>query len=583
MKLFNNLRIKMFTVVLLVNVLAMVLLSLVFYQQMISYYDREYAQSAYERVYISGRSIDDGFQQVYTVIMDTAYSNDLSLLLSKDDDESLKQVAVLLRQARERNSLLDSVYCYIPEKRLLIRSSTFEEIQVLSADEGVTWEILINRQKGTSPFFTKDIFKVEAEPIYLYSTAIGPDKERPVAYITGTIKERTLYLTYLEAISRKNENAVLLLDKDNSIMSSSRNPDEFDSDEICELLASSGQVRRDIRIGRENYYGSWCNLPFSQYSFCLLVDQRSLGNNVLGMELLYILLAVLVLILSGEFLYMSVARLNRPIERLAATMRQVGEGRLELRSAVEGNDEIGYLARSFNHMLDRMDKLIDNLANERALKRESELKALQYQIKPHFLYNTLNSIRFAAMMQGSKSVGDILASLISLLQASTNRNGVFTSVRNEVQVLKSYIEVQEFRLMDVFTVEFHISAEAEECVVPRLILQPLVENCILHGPSQERTFVHINIDAYLDKERLCLEVWDDGQGIPSDRLIGISDAAAAPVHGGMSGIGVANIQERLRLYYGDSGNLSFESDGSSYTLARIVLPISYDAEEYKLK
>ena len=197
----------------------------------------------------------------------------------------------------------------------------------------------------------------------------------------------------------------------------------------------------------------------------------------------------------------------------------------------------------------------------------------------------LNAIRFAAIMQGARNLGKLLADFVELLRASTNRHGVFIPLSEELDTLRHYTALQEFRLMDAFTVHFSIENAALNCIVPRMILQPLVENSILHGPSAKQSCCHIEVAAYVENDVLHLIVKDDGQGMTPAQMKELEHAAAAgrtPAHGGLSGIGVHNIMERLHLYYGEKARLHYESDGHSFTKAEITLPISHDIHEYEI-
>ena len=235
----------------------------------------------------------------------------------------------------------------------------------------------------------------------------------------------------------------------------------------------------------------------------------------------------------GRLRYLLSAKLNKPVENLAQVMQYVGHGDFSLRAKIEGNDEIGYLAARFNHML-------DNLENEKILKRQAELNALQYQIRPHFIYNTLNSIRFAAMIQGAKNIGELLANFIELLQVSTNREGEFGTLAEEISTLKKYVALQEFRLMNSFAVDFNLDEKTLSCRVPRLILQPFVENSIIHAPSPEKTFCRIVVSSQLRGGELVISIQDDGKGISPEVLENLSAKPTdKKTHGGFSGIGVA--------------------------------------------
>lgn len=300
------------------------------------------------------------------------------------------------------------------------------------------------------------------------------------------------------------------------------------------------------------------------------------------MQLLCILSALVILMLSAVFLYWISLRLAEPVEELAETMQEVGHGNLAVRAPVKGDDEISYLSQSFNEMLQRMNDLIEHLATEREQKKEAELKALQYQIRPHFIYNMLNAIRFAAMMQGARNIGNLLADFVELLRASTNRHGAFVPLSEEIETLRHYIALQEFRLLDAFDVAFDLQDEAMDCIVPRMILQPLVENSILHGPSEERSFCHIQVKARCAGSQLILTVRDDGQGMTESCMRMLEQGqptTSERAHGGLSGIGVHNVVERLHLYYGVQASLHYDSDGRSFTEATIRLPISRDKQE----
>lgn len=373
---------------------------------------------------------------------------------------------------------------------------------------------------------------------------------------------------------------VLLLDALRRIVSGSRLPDTAETAEIGTLVRDAPAGRGNVQLGGKRCSIAWAELPFSGMTLLLVEKQDRLLRQIFLMQLMTVLCALVIAALSSVFLYAVSARISAPVEDLAKTMQAVGRGDLGIRAVVCGADEIGYLAASFNRMLSHIESLVERLAGERVQKKEAELKALQYQIRPHFIYNTLNAIRLAALMQGAKNIAALLGSFIEVLRVSTNREGSFAPLCDEIATLRSYIALQEFRMMDVFAVSFDLAQESLACCVPRLILQPLVENSILHGPSEERPSCYIVVRSALVGDMLRLTVEDDGQGMRGDAMARMTGAAGASP-GGMSGVGVANVRERLQLYYGERGTLHYESDGRSYTRAVISLPISYGVHEYK--
>ncbi|MBQ3727020.1 MAG: histidine kinase [Selenomonadaceae bacterium] len=538
MKIVWNMRFKMFLAALVINVLGIIFAMLLFYHYAAEHFYSEYAASLQERVFIGAKNADAAFQKIYRATLDISFDAQVSELINRGDFATL---ATRLRNYREKNSLADDIYIFLPDKKILIRSEEYNSVQTLNETTAAAWKKIIDGQSGMRPIFAENILSPAAKKIFLYKAKVqGAD-----AFVTTQISERGFYYNFIDDLGAGDSNIALMSDAAGNIVSQSRAYSNLNGNDF---------IRAEVEM------------PLSHYSIQLLVSKKKIHGKITFMQILSVLGVIFILLLSTFLLYMLAAKLNEPVENLAQVMQDVGHGNFSLRATVDGNDEIAYLAERFNHML-------DNLENEKFLKRRAELHALQYQIRPHFIYNTLNSIRFAAMIQGAKNIGELLANFIELLQVSTNREGEFGTLAEEISTLKKYIALQEFRLMNSFAVDFNLAEETLSCRVPRLILQPFVENSILHAPSPEKTFCRIVIASELRGDELIITVTDDGKGMSPEVLENLS---AKPrdekTHGGFSGIGVSNIRERLRLYYGDAGKVICESDGRSFTKISIVLP-----------
>ena len=538
MKIVWNMRFKMFLAALVINVLGIIFAMLLFYHYAAEHFYSEYAASLYERVYIGAKNADAGFQKIYRATLDISFDAQITELINSGD---FPKVATRLRDYREKNFLADDIYIYLPARKILIRSEEYNSVQTLNEKTSAAWQKIIDAQSGMRPIFAENILSPAAKNIFLYKAKI----QGAEAYVTTQISERGFYYNFVDDFGTSDANIALMFDGAGNIVS---------------------QSRAYSSLNEKNFITAEVELPLSHYTIKLLVNKKKIDGKIIFMQILSVLGVIFILLLSSLLLYMLSAKLNEPVENLAQVMQDVGHGNFSLRAKVEGNDEIGYLAERFNHML-------DNLENEKILKRQAELNALQYQIRPHFIYNTLNSIRFAAMIQGAKNIGELLANFIELLQVSTNREGEFGTLAEEISTLKKYIALQEFRLMNSFATEFNLAEETLSCRVPRLILQPFVENSILHAPSPEKTFCRIVIASELRGDELIISVTDDGKGIAPEVLENLSAKSSdKKTHGGFSGIGVSNIRERLRLYYGDAGKVICESDGKSFTKISIILP-----------
>ncbi|MBQ6006767.1 MAG: histidine kinase [Selenomonadaceae bacterium] len=538
MKIVWNMRFKMFLAALVINVAGVIFAMLLFYHYAAEHFYSEYAASLYERVYIGAKNADTGFQKIYRATLDISFDAQIVELISRGDFPTL---ATRLRNYREKNSLADDIYIFLPDKKILIRSEEYNSVQTLDEKTSAAWKKIIDMQSGMRPIFAENILSPAAKNIFLYKAKI----QGAEAYVTTQISERGFYYNFIDDLGAGADNIALMFDAAGNIVSQSR---------ACSNLNENDFIRAEVKM------------PLSHFTIKLLVGKKKIDGKIIFMQILSVLGVIFILLLSTFLLYMLAAKLNEPVENLAQVMQDVGHGNFSLRAKVEGNDEIAYLAERFNHML-------DNLENEKLLKRQAELHALQYQIRPHFIYNTLNSIRFAAMIAGAKNIGDLLANFIELLQVSTNREGEFGTLAEEISTLKKYVALQEFRLMNSFAVDFNLPEETLSCRVPRLILQPFVENSILHAPSPEKTFCRIVIASELRGDELIITVTDDGKGMSPEVLENLSAKSSdKKTHGGFSGIGVSNIKERLRLYYGDAGKVICESDGKSFTKISIILP-----------
>lgn len=578
MKLFATMRMKTFAAVMLINFLTIALIAVFFQQRATSFFEEEYAASLYDGIHIGGKALDGGFQTVYRIALEASFDARIKVLAEKGDAEALQELSLLLQQYKAQSSLVDAVYCYLPARGALVKANGYRLVEVLPQKERTAWETMIAQQTGLRPLAAEDMLGAARKKVFLYHTSVY-DGDAVIAELTYTISERGLYYTYLDDFSRGESRDVLLLDGTRCIVSGSRLPDAAEAAEIGTLVRDAPAGRGNVQLGGERCSVAWAELPFSGMTLLLVEKQDRLLRQIFLMQLMTVLCAFVVAALSSVFLYVVSARISAPVEELAETMKAVGRGDLGVRAAVRGKDEIGYLAAVFNRMLSHIESLVERLAGERVQKKEAELKALQYQIRPHFIYNTLNAIRLAALMQGAKNIAALLGSFIEVLRVSTNREGSFAPLCDEIATLRSYIALQEFRMMDVFAVSFDLAQESLACCVPRLILQPLVENSILHAPSEERPSCHIVVRSALAGDVLRLTVEDDGQGMRGDAMARMTGAAGASP-GGMSGVGVANVRERLQLYYGERGTLHYESDGCSYTRAIIMLPVSYDMDEY---
>lgn len=263
------------------------------------------------------------------------------------------------------------------------------------------------------------------------------------------------------------------------------------------------------------------------------------GSTALTGQLLVlsILIAGIALTMT-TYTYMSIAS---PINHMTETCQHISDGDLDARIQDHGNDELSFLSDNIDGMVTEIQLLLEQQHESEVRKRDLELKMLQYQINPHFLFNTLNTLCLVAQMNQDKVVAEGIRSLSELLKNTLINDHEFIPIHEEIANLKHYFSIQAIRYAGSFHVNYEIPEELERYMLPKLILQPLAENSVLHGSYNDGTIMEINIRCIRDGKDLLLEVQDYGKGFD------MNDRTAVPK--GLGGIGSRNVNDRIHLYF----------------------------------
>lgn len=255
-------------------------------------------------------------------------------------------------------------------------------------------------------------------------------------------------------------------------------------------------------------------------------------------------------------------RITSPLKNLMRQMSLIEKSNFKARTQVKSVDEIGQLSHRFNKMVGQIETLIEEVHAEQSKKKEAEIRALRYQINPHFLYNTLSSIRWMVKLGKNEEAYEGIASLVKLMEASMGKKGVFTPIKDELALLQTYMTIQRFRYGS--SIALHIDCEKNllEVPIPRMLLQPIVENAVFHGiaPKESDGEVRIQIRR-LDEEThgvIEITIEDDGLGMKQDQLDRLLEFSPEP-KSGMFGIGLNHVNEMIQLYYGAHSGIRITS------------------------
>nr|WP_245581020.1 sensor histidine kinase [Paenibacillus ginsengihumi] len=273
-------------------------------------------------------------------------------------------------------------------------------------------------------------------------------------------------------------------------------------------------------------------------------------------------------------------KIGRPLESLTRLMKRSEAGDLTVRSPIVGKNEIGQLARSFNKMIKQIDVLIGRIAEEENEKKKAEIRALRYQINPHFLYNTLNSIRWMAKLQRTEDVANAITTLVHLLEASLERSGPMVPLGEELSLLQKYMVIQQYRYNNDIALRIDCPPHLKQISIPRMLLQPIVENAIFHGIAPKEECGSISVSVHAEGKDAVIVIADDGIGIPQEKLPHLLSGNSGQRASGMTRIGLAHVHQTLQLYYGPSYGAQVSSTEGKGTVVRLVVPMREEEEGY---
>lgn len=250
--------------------------------------------------------------------------------------------------------------------------------------------------------------------------------------------------------------------------------------------------------------------------------------------------------------------ITKPVNKLIALTKAVQIGNFEVQAEIKNEDEFGLLSRSFNAMVIRIKYLIEEVYKKELMIKDTEYKYLQAQINPHFLYNTLDSISWLANMAGVRDVSRMSVALGKIMRWAISNNQSVVMLEEELQNLEAYMTIQRIRYSDRIKDTIDIPEELRGFYVPKMILQPMVENAIIHGLEGKTEEGNIYIIARKMGQKLCVTVRDDGVGITEEKLEVIRQDKSEKKSGKKS-IGIANVAKRIRMIYGEGYGLEIES------------------------
>ncbi|MGM0903678.1 MAG: sensor histidine kinase [Bacillota bacterium] len=304
-------------------------------------------------------------------------------------------------------------------------------------------------------------------------------------------------------------------------------------------------------------------------------------NDYVQLTLVFMTIAALSFGLMITYLFSQ--NITRPIYQLTRAAREVARGKLDGPPLPESNDEIGFLSKTFNKMRTDLDDNVRQLkekSEQENLLKEMELKSLQSQINPHFLFNTLNTISKYALINGSEQIYKLINSISKLLRYNLGSMDKPVTLSDEISVVQEYFYIQKTRFQDRVDFTVNVSEECLTLKLPILTLQPLVENAFIHGiePYEQRGM--IEIEGYAQGESIVLKIRDNGIGMDQEKINMLLDKSTNTTEstGHSTGLGVKNVFRRLELFYQSKERISIESGIGQGTTIQLEIPKKFTSE-----
>ncbi|HEX7715618.1 MAG TPA: sensor histidine kinase [Bacillota bacterium] len=348
-------------------------------------------------------------------------------------------------------------------------------------------------------------------------------------------------------------------------------------------LSNLDYIRTIVKRNREGYIKSRINgvnrlVAYARSSQTGWSIIRVLSEAELSRQKRMLFNISLVILLSSLFFtslltfYLS-TNLTNPLTKISRKTKAIAAGDFAPDPAIEGRDELGTLGRAINEMASNIKGLLDRLIADEQEKRRMEIDLLQHQVNPHFLYNTLNSLKLMATIQGADGIKDMVSALGRLMMNLSKNTSEKIPLAEEFALLNDYVYIQNIRYKGKIKLEYHLEDEAcQKNKIIKFTLQPIVENAIFHGIEPKKDAGTIKIAVRAAEDHLNVSVTDDGVGISPEQIEAVLTKPPEGKTRGLSGIGIKNVAERLKLVYGPEYGLTIESKVGEYTRVELKIP-----------
>jgi two-component system, sensor histidine kinase YesM len=435
------------------------------------------------------------------------------------------------------------------------------------------WYVAYNEGRATGIYIAKLIFDLDE-----------------IKTITGVIAlkvdEQYLFEVFNNFISHMKQNISLFSDSgqiifnfENFETNSQQNLDVF-------LTSKEDMNLKEVKMKNDTAYLLYDTIHPADWKLMIGISENVLLKEVRNIAKLIVLLCIATIPICFLLINYSYIDLIKPLNLLIKRMRQIEKGDIGVIIESKRMDEFGYVFRTFNKMSQEIKYLIDTVYKKQIAMKDAEIKALQAQINPHFLYNTLESINWKAKINGVDEISDMISALSFIIEANLNRsNEKFVPIHREIEYINNYNFLIQKRFGDKIKFNLSVNDETMNFIIPKLVVQPIIENAIYHGLEMKKGGGIIDVAIWTENNILSITVSDNGLGIDEKILnklnVDLSDEkfiGSEHNDGNSSKIGVLNVHRRLKLLYGEGYGLDISSEIGKGTTVMLKLPTDLPKE-----
>lgn len=380
---------------------------------------------------------------------------------------------------------------------------------------------------------------------------------------------------YLNNLSSKDRDILLLDNNDEIVAYNSSDNNNYIQKNMNELLKSitGDEGQQKISINNKKLLLTYSTIEQTSWKVAYIISFNDVLTGIKKIIPITLLVTICCLIVSMIMALLISYIFTAPIKKLLSSMKRVKTGNFKEKVNLKYMDEIGMLGNEYNDMIDNINNLIDKVYKLQISEKEAELKALQAQINPHFLYNTLDSIYWKAQKSKENDISEMIYALSKLFRLTLNRGNEFTEVRNENEFIENYLILQKKRFKNKLEYKININENILQYKIPKLILQPFVENSIIHGTEEDTDKSILDISGYLEEDKIKFIIQDNGRGIEESILKTLLENESNEENSNEpKGYAIKNVKDRLALYYNGSYSLNITSNIGKGTKVEIIIP-----------